>query len=695
MAEKKEADATDDSAGTPSISRETAESNAYVTDYRSASSTAQEVEEKVAPAKDRTWRERWGQFRQWFRQWLNYSDPDFQVGSLVYKRKALLVMCLWLLWGDLVFSLCDGHVYGACMALQLDRIDIPKDWIGYIMGTAGAWIHLFMVPIVSFRSDRTRSRMGRRIPYIIWTIVPLSICLAALGFTDDIAAYIRASDWPDRLHLEPTHLVIIVIAAMIIVFDVANVFVNCVWWYLIRDVVPPKFIARFMTVFGIVGTLTNMLWTKIFFPMRQTHTAYLYVGASLLYLFGFGLMCLMVKEGTYPPPGAIPHRASWFARFREACKIYFTQSFQHPLIVMQYAGTAIGAFVGACAFCQTFFYVRYLGFKDKDLADFGFYTLLIILVIKYPIGWLIDKKIHPMKTVFYSSLLLLPVPFFNFYMQDYQFGTILISAFTIYMAIALYQLPIVQFNSLSDFPLKTKLFPAAQYGQFSSANQVVGNVIRLGASIVGARFMGWMNDKFGQEGNKYLWLWQGLFGMIAFTSMCVMFRYWHLFGGANFKLDLNAPPDAGGPSKAQLWRPIKIGACVAAMLLAVGVYGMIVLVQRPNVFFEINKDHHLMHAKSLEHLEELVAKERQDIEARHADNLRTLAKKHLFWQHDAAVELANYQSSFQTLEAAHCHAREKFEKAGAKEEPVHSATTPATQSTITPYVFSVHGYSRP
>ena len=44
-----------------------------------------------------------------------------------------------------------------------DRLGVPMQWVGYMMGTAAAVINMTFVPVISFRSDRTRTRAaGRR-----------------------------------------------------------------------------------------------------------------------------------------------------------------------------------------------------------------------------------------------------------------------------------------------------------------------------------------------------------------------------------------------------------------------------------------------------------------------------------------------------------------------------------------------------
>ncbi len=296
-----------------------------------------------------------------------------------------------------------------------------------------------------------------------------------------------------------------------------------------------------------------------------------------------------------------------------------------------------------------------------------------VLIIKFPIGWTIEKLIHPMRATLYSSLLLLPVPWLYFFVADYKFAGFFLPAYTVWVLINIYQCPLTQYYYLSIYPLQTKLFPAQQFGQFMSANSMVGSVIGILAGAAGATFMGWTNRKFGQYGNAFNFAWQGVFALIAFTVTWVTYRYWKLYGAENFKLDLEG--GGRGVSKAELWRPVKIGAAVSAVILALGVVGMVVIAHRPNFGYAVNVDKELEYSRSVEDLRERVTKEREGFESRHAENLAVLAKKHWFYERDTVTESRNYQAALVELEKIE---REMTMKLSA------AATAPAMGATTSP-----------
>jgi maltose/moltooligosaccharide transporter len=59
-----------------------------------------------------------------------------------------------------------------------------------------------------------------------------------------------------------------------------------------------------MGLFRIVSALPVAIYNFWLFKYSQTNMREILTGASLLYFVGFGLMCIMVKEGPYPPPPA-------------------------------------------------------------------------------------------------------------------------------------------------------------------------------------------------------------------------------------------------------------------------------------------------------------------------------------------------------------------------------------------------------
>jgi hypothetical protein len=420
------------------------------------------------------------------------------------------------------------------MPLQLDRLGLPKNWIGYMMGTAGAIINMSFVPVISFRSDRTRTRWGRRIPYLLITMPVLCVFLATLGFSDQIGAWIKISSWPARLNLSPIATVAIVMGALILLYDVFNVFVNSIFWYLFRDVIPTAFLARFMAAFRMVGMAAAFVWWTFFYGKIETHTRYIYGGAALLYFFGFGLMCLMVKEGEYPPPEVIARSTEpWLMRAGRSIRLYCRQCFSHPLFVIFYLSQALIFVAGAGTMYKQFFYVRHLGFSLDAMGKVNAILLIAAFFVQLPLGWLVDK-IHPMRGYLIAITAGVPIHVAGFFTANYTVAGYTIQAFAMFVAILAIQQPVLQLREASEVPLQMRLFPRTQYGQFSSANAIIRHFSLIFGTAGAGMLMGWLNQRYGDAGNAYAFLWLGGFNAVACIGLWTVFFLWRRYGAEKF-----------------------------------------------------------------------------------------------------------------------------------------------------------------
>src|SRR5208337_3000123 len=95
-------------------------------------------------------------------------------------------------------------------------------------------------------------------------------------------------------------IIIAWIAIAMAVYQFFNMFVSSVFWYLFNDVVPAEYLSRFCGQFRIVGSVVALVYNWFIYQYALTRMREILVGSAVLYLVGFTLMCLMVKEGEYP-----------------------------------------------------------------------------------------------------------------------------------------------------------------------------------------------------------------------------------------------------------------------------------------------------------------------------------------------------------------------------------------------------------
>ena len=231
-----------------------------------------------------------------------YKTPasSFKCGTLVYSKKGLILIFAWLLWGDFCFTLMET-IAGSVMPWKFKSLNASDTTTSLIMTSLPAIFNFFVTPSISIWSDRIRTRWGRRLPFILTTMPFLTASLVLIAYSDSIGAWIQ-HHLADGSPIGQAKVAIMVLAVCAGMFDLFNMFVSTVYWYLFNDVVPQELMGRFMGYFRLVSTIVGAFYNFFLFRYAMTHMRELYLLAAGVYLVGFGAMCLRVKESDYPPP---------------------------------------------------------------------------------------------------------------------------------------------------------------------------------------------------------------------------------------------------------------------------------------------------------------------------------------------------------------------------------------------------------
>jgi maltose/moltooligosaccharide transporter len=454
----------------------------------------------------------------------NAEEKIFHVGTLTYTKAALAVLFFWLLWGDFCYTVMEG-VTGPIMQLKFNELGASNMQIGLILSTIPAIVYAGLNPIVSFKSDRHRGRLGRRIPFILATLPFLVICLIGLGFGAKIGFWVH-----HRLGLgaTPNSAALWTIAVILVAFTFFNSFVTSVFWYLFNDVVPEVLLARFMSWFRLIAMLSASLYQFCIFRFADTHTAAIFVGAALLYLVGFGLMCLNVREGKYPPP---PPYVNGRSGLRGAIASYGKECHSHSLYWYMWMATFIGSIGGAGAGAFGLLFLKSIGLDNARIGYLNGTSNVAVAVLILGSGWLADR-IHPIRVVRIGVILqlLLVLPASLIWIVWHPSPAM---AFWVSMAIALgLTAPVSALVGVWDPPLLMRLFPRERYGQFCSANAIwraAGGII--GGLLTGV-FLDFIARRIGRE-RAYLYIpvWQIIFAVPGLVLFLLMYNRWKHHGG--------------------------------------------------------------------------------------------------------------------------------------------------------------------
>jgi len=470
------------------------------------------------------------------------SPAPYKAGTLSYTGPKLAILFFWLLWGDFCYVTMEA-VTPSIMPLKLKALGASDTIIALTLSTIPWTIGMFLNPVISFRSDRFRSRWGRRIPFIFLSLPFLVACLVALGFADRLGFALQASGGAWLQQFSPKGVTIGVMAILLICFTFFNTFVNSVFWYLFNDVVPEQLLARFMSWFRMVALGSVSLYNLLIFPYAESHTAEIFTGAALLYLVGFGLMCLNVREGEYPPP---PPYDKGQSGLLAAAKTYARECHGLPHYWFQFLATGFGAIAGAGVAFMVFFYQN-LGLSLGQIGQLNSCVTITSAVLILGSGWLADR-IHPIRVVmigvaaniFIANPLML---IWLFWQPDPA------TAFWINIAIAVcITAPVTALVGVWDPPLFMRLFPRSRYGQFCSAN----SIWRAVGSIIGSASIGIFLDTarhFVGDARAYFLIaaWQLFFNIPAAWLAWQLFRSWKRYGGDESYVPPVVSVPAAGP----------------------------------------------------------------------------------------------------------------------------------------------------
>ena len=155
--------------------------------------------------------------------------------------------------------------------------------------------------------------------------------------------------------------------------------------WLQRDVIPQELMARFLSWFRIVSTISSALFSWYIFPHVIDDRKMICVSLGLFYLVVFALMCRFVKEGEYPPP--IREHGNPVQLYLA----YFRQCFSLPI----YRWVFIMRMLSGMSVCANtfliFFQTETIGMSMSHLGKLGAVTLVLTALILLPVGWLCDK----------------------------------------------------------------------------------------------------------------------------------------------------------------------------------------------------------------------------------------------------------------------------------------------------------------
>lgn len=438
---------------------------------------------------------------------MNDKTVIYRCGTLSYTRRGLCLLFFWLLWGDFCLVLLE-NLRPIIMPLILRAHNASNFTIGLLCGTVPSLLNFMVDPVISTASDRTRTRWGRRMPYLLCGVPFVSLFLILIGYADVIGTWLTKFTAGGRDNLEI--MVVGLLCIFVTGFCFFDLFAGCVYYYLFSDVVPKEWIGRFNGFFRIASSCAGLALNLVVMPYVKTHMALICVIVALIYFFGFGGMCLQVREGEYEDIPQGKYSGIW-----QNVKEYARECFSMPYWMIMFTGLGLNY---ASAVCRSLFNLLYatesLHLTTAQYGQLMAVGSLIIISLAIPVGFLIDR-FHPLRVYLAGAYLVIAVNLLAFFFcKGY-----LSFAITTGLLTTVYVL-----QNCSGLPLVIRLFPEAQFGQFSSANAMVKAIMLIVANAVGGYFI----DCFGYQ---YIFVWDFFFTIFCAAAMQYVYCHWKKRGG--------------------------------------------------------------------------------------------------------------------------------------------------------------------
>jgi MFS family permease len=433
------------------------------------------------------------------------SPKIYRVGTLTYTKPGLVVLFGWLLWGDFMLYLMESVNQGL-LPILLKSHNATNAQIAIITSTIFMVLNAVMNPVISYKSDRYRGRWGRRRPFIMFTTPVAALLLAAIPFAPDFIQSAGGLSWlAGLMEKSPVAPVLIMFGVLVAAFQIFNLFMASVYYYLIPDVVPNECLGQFYGLFRVFGIAAVAIYNYFLLGKAGIFMREIFVGVAIVYGVSIMVMCWCVKEGEYPPPAAEESKGHWWSGIRNYAKECFGSSY----FWWVFLGYSCVIWSNLSQVFFVFFGRDELGLSLERIGHITAFTNIAIIFLLYPYGLLLDRwGSHKTFLVTYAvtsgaTLLML-------------FLTHGPTSFTVLTAIRWIPMQIIFVASMK---WTVDVYPRERYGQFGSA----GALFASAGSILLAPVCGMIMDWVGSY--RFLFVWQAFFTVLGTAAVIIVYRH--------------------------------------------------------------------------------------------------------------------------------------------------------------------------
>jgi MFS family permease len=462
----------------------------------------------------------------------------WKAGTLTYTAGGLVVLFCWLLFGDFSWSMRERSV-GPIAHWYLSHLKVPNFYFALLLGTFPSLMGVIISPVISVKSDRHRGRWGRRIPFLLVTTPIATFGMIGIAFTPMLSHWAHTRFFPEQSGM------IVSVACFGLfwaAFEFATIAASPVFNGLVNDVVPRPLLGRFYGLFRAVSLIDGVIFNYWIMGKVPDHFLLILCTIGIFYGCSFMLVCLKIREGSYPPPpppamatatarektaaatsgenGGATTRPGMARRFFYEAKRYCRECFMNPyyLLVFLFLKVAMMSFGPVNTFAIP--YARSLGVSMDTYGKCLSLSFTISLCLAWFLGWAADY-FHPLRMALGSLLCYVGVTVFGA-----LYATTPGAFVTAYVAHCI----ISGCYWTSAASLAQCLFPHTRFAQFSSA----AGICTAAANMTLGPLVGLLIDQTGGVFRYTFIVASGITGAALVTGFFVHRKFMKLGGPGGY-----------------------------------------------------------------------------------------------------------------------------------------------------------------
>lgn len=285
-------------------------------------------------------------------------------------------------FGDIGFSMT-GTIIAAYFSIFLtDVVGIRPAVAAIALFIGKSWDYI-NDPLVGHISDRTRTRWGRRRPFLLFGAIPFALAFALLWW---------------KPPLENQTALVIFYTAMFVLYDAVNTFVGMPYFALTpelsEDYDERTELTGYRMFFSILGSLISFVLPMMIIGKMSPENSGNVLLMGLIFGFASGLPLLFVFLGTREKPYFIQlSRPKLLASLKAAFK---NRPFVFSTIIYLFTWTSMHVIES-----NLLYYIKYV-VKREDISEIIMATIFVTAIVSLPVWNWVSKKYNKRMAYIYG-----------------------------------------------------------------------------------------------------------------------------------------------------------------------------------------------------------------------------------------------------------------------------------------------------